>query len=80
MSDPSATAGRVVEVVKEVLCIEGREPPLDSAFVEDLGASSLDQVSLFMALEEEFDAIIPDGDLERFATLRDVVDYIEARA
>ena len=80
MSDRSTTAGRVIEVVKEVLCIEDHEPPLDSTFVEDLGASSLDQVSLFMALEDEFDERIPDGDLERFATLRDVVDYIEARA
>ena len=33
-----------------------------------------------MALAEEFDAVIPEGDLERFVTLRDVVEYIEARA
>ena len=80
MYELNGTAGRVASVVKEVLCIEGDEPALDSAFVEDLGASSLDQVSLFMALEDEFDAIIPEGDLERFVTLRDVVEYIEARA
>ncbi len=80
MSDLNGTAVRVASVVKEVLCIEGDEPALDCAFVEDLGASSLDQVSLFMALEEEFDAIIPEVDLERFVTLRDVVEYIEARA
>ena len=41
-----------------------------SSFVEDLGADSLDTVELIMALEEEFDAEIPDEDAEKIATER----------
>ncbi|MGB2172459.1 MAG: acyl carrier protein, partial [Porticoccaceae bacterium] len=49
-----------------------------SSFVEDLGADSLDTVELIMALEEEFDAEIPDEDAEKIATVKDAVDYIQA--
>ena len=48
------------------------------SFVEDLGADSLDTVELIMALEEEFDAEIPDEDAEKIATVQDAIDYINA--
>ena len=48
-------------------------------FVDDLGADSLDIVELVMAFEEAFDLDIPDEDAEKIATVKDAVDYIEAK-
>ena len=50
---------------------------LESAFIDDLGADSLDIVELIMALEEEFDIEIPDSDAEKVVTVNDVVEYIK---
>ena len=49
---------------------------MNTTFIDDLGADSLDIVELVMALEEEFDMEIPDADAEKVATVGDVVDYI----
>jgi acyl carrier protein len=48
----------------------------DAKFIEDLGADSLDQVELIMALEEEFGADIPDEDAEKMTTVGKAVEYI----
>ena len=50
---------------------------LESSFIDDLGADSLDIVELVMALEEEFDTEIPDADAEKVVTVGDVVEYIK---
>ena len=50
---------------------------MEASFIDDLGADSLDIVELIMALEEEFDTEIPDGDAEKIVTVGDVVDYIK---
>ena len=50
---------------------------LESSFIDDLGADSLDIVELVMALEEEFDTEIPDSDAEKVVTVGDVVEYIK---
>lgn len=49
-----------------------------SSFKEDLGADSLDLFELAMALEDEFEIEIPTEDLEKIATVGDVVEYINA--
>lgn len=49
---------------------------LESSFVNDLGADSLDIVELVMELEDEFDVNIPDEDAEKIQTLGDAVKYI----
>ena len=49
----------------------------EASFVDDLGADSLDQVELIMAMEEEFDISISDEDAEKIATVRDAIEYIE---
>jgi acyl carrier protein len=49
----------------------------EASFVDDLGADSLDQVELIMAMEEEFDISIPDEDAEKIATVKDALDYIK---
>jgi acyl carrier protein len=52
------------------------EVSLESSFVDDLGADSLDTVELVMALEEEFETEIPDEDAEKITTVKQAVDYI----
>ena len=50
----------------------------DASFVDDLGADSLDTVELVMALEEEFDAEIPDDQAEKITTVKQAVEFIQA--
>ena len=69
---------RVIKMVAEQLGVKEDAIQSTSSFVEDLGADSLDTVELIMALEEEFDAEIPDEDAEKIATVKDAVDYIQA--
>jgi acyl carrier protein len=67
----------VKNVIAEVLNIEGEEVKLDSQIINDLGADSLDIVTLLMELEDEFGGEIPDEDAEKLVTVQDVVDYIK---
>ncbi|MEO1958820.1 MAG: acyl carrier protein [Nautiliaceae bacterium] len=66
----------VKEVIAENLNVDPSEITMDSNFVEDLNADSLDVVELVMALEEKFGIEIPDSDAENIKTVRDVVEYI----
>jgi len=59
------------------LGIEEDEITMESSFIDDLGADSLDIVELIMALEEEFDLEIPDSEAEKITTVGDVVEYIK---
>ena len=54
------------------------EVTIEASFVEDLGADSLDTVELVMALEEEFEAEIPDEDAEKITTVKEAIDYIQS--
>lgn len=65
------------EIVARELKIEPEKITLDSAFVDDLGADSLDMVELVMALEEEFGIQIDDEEAQKIRTVRDAVEYIE---
>lgn len=69
---------RVIKMVAEQLGVKEDEVQTTSSFVEDLGADSLDTVELIMALEEEFDAEIPDEEAEKIATVQDAIAYITA--
>ncbi len=75
MSDIKA---KVIKIVAEHLDVEEEKVNENSAFVDDLGADSLDQVELVMAFEEEFDVEIPDDAAEKIATVSDAVSFIEA--
>jgi len=68
---------KVQEKIAEQLGIDTEDITLESSFIEDLGADSLDIVELLMALEEEFDIEIPDEEAEKLVTVGDVVDYIK---
>lgn len=73
--------GEIEEKVKKIICeqlnVEEGDVVPDASFVDDLGADSLDQVELIMAMEEEFDLSIPDEDAEKIAKVQDAVDYIK---
>lgn len=68
---------KVKEIVVEQLGVDAEEVSMESSFIDDLGADSLDIVELIMALEEEFDLEIPDEEAEKFPTVGNVVDYIK---
>lgn len=74
----SSIEQRVIKMVAEQLGVTEEDVQTTSSFVEDLGADSLDTVELIMALEEEFDAEIPDEDAEKIATVNDAISYITA--
>ena len=69
---------RVKKIVAEQLGVNEADIKNESAFVEDLGADSLDTVELVMALEDEFECEIPDEEAEKIRTVQQAVDYINS--
>jgi acyl carrier protein len=68
---------RVKRIICEQLDVEEKDVVLTASFVDDLGADSLDQVELIMAMEEEFDVSISDEDAEKIATVQDAINYVK---
>ncbi len=73
----TSTLEKVRDIVVEQLGVEADEVTIDSTFIDDLGADSLDIVELIMAFEEEFGIEIPDEAAEKIKTVQDVVNYID---
>lgn len=67
---------KVKGVVTEKLNVGEDQVTTDAKFVEDLGADSLDQVELIMALEDEFELKIPEEEAEQLTTVGSAVDFI----
>ena len=67
---------KVKEIIVDQLGVDEKQVIADAAFVDDLGADSLDTVELVMALEEEFDVEIPDEEAEKISKVQDAIDYI----
>jgi acyl carrier protein len=71
----------IVERVKKIICeqldVEEKDVVPTASFVDDLGADSLDQVELIMAMEEEFDVSISDEEAEKIATVQDAINYVK---
>lgn len=72
-----STIDRLKTVISEQFGVDIKEISPKSAFIEDLGADSLDVVELVMGMEEEFGISIPDQDIEKMNTVQDAVDYLE---
>ena len=72
-----ATFDKVRDIVVEQLGVEADDVTIESTFIDDLGADSLDIVELIMAFEEEFSIEIPDEAAEKIKTVQDVVNYID---
>ena len=71
---------RVRQIIVEQLGVKEDEISIDSSFVDDLGADSLDTVELVMALEEEFGCEITDEDAEKITTVKEAVEYLNTHA
>ena len=75
-----AVVEKVRQIIGEQLGVDEGEVTPSASFVDDLGADSLDQVELVMALEEAFSVEIPDEDSEKIRTVQDAIDYIDKHA
>lgn len=76
MSD-LAIEERVIKLVQEVLKVDRSKLQLTSKYKEDLGADSLDLVSLIMAFEDEFKGSISDEDAAKMLTIGDTISFLE---
>ena len=72
----SDVENKVKKIICEQLDVSEEDVVSKASFVDDLGADSLDQVELIMAMEEEFDISISDEDAEKISTVQDTIDYI----
>ncbi|HIZ45091.1 MAG TPA: acyl carrier protein [Firmicutes bacterium] len=64
-------------IIAEVLNVEPEEITMDTTFVDDLGADSLDIFQIIMGIEEEFDIEIPNEAAEQIVTVGDAVEQIK---
>ncbi len=71
---------RVKKIIAEQLGVNEAEIKIESSFVDDLGADSLDTVELVLALEEVFETEIPDEDAEKITTVRQAIDYVTSHS
>ncbi len=70
----------IKQIVVEELNVAAEDVKMESSFQDDLGADSLAQVELIMALEEKFELdSIPDEDAEKLKTVKNAVEYIDSR-
>ena len=68
---------RVKTIINEQLGVNEDEISMESNFLEDFGADSLELIDLIMALESEFDIEVPEDDIEEIETVGDVVSYLK---
>ena len=76
----SDIAERIKKIVVEQLGADAAKVTENAAFIDDLGADSLDTVELVMAFEEEFGVEIPDDAAEKIQTVQDAISFIEQNA
>ena len=68
---------KLQDIIAEVLNVDPEEITMDTTFVDDLGADSLDVFQIIMGIEEEFDIEISNEDAEKIVTVGDVVEQIK---
>ena len=68
---------KLQEIIAEVLNVDPEEITMDTTFVDDLGADSLDVFQIIMGIEEEFDIEISNEDAEKIVTVGDAVEQIK---
>lgn len=71
---------KIKKIIADKLSVDISEVLPEAAFVDDLGADSLDLVELIMSLEEELDIEISDEDAEKLVTVKDAMDYVTTAA
>lgn len=65
-------------IIADVLSMDAEEVQMESTFVDDLGADSLDVYQIIMGIEDEFDVKIPEDAVESIVTVADAVEQIKA--
>ena len=68
---------KIQEIISEVLSVDADEITMETTFVDDLGADSLDVFQIIMGIEEEFDIEIANEDAEKIVTVGDAVEQIK---
>ena len=76
----SEIESKVIKITAQTLNIEESKITVESRFVNDLGADSLDQVELMMAIETEFNCTIPDEEASKIVTVADAINYVKKSA
>ena len=65
------------DIIVEVLNVDENEVTMESTFIDDLGADSLDVFQIIMGIQEEFDIEIPNEEAEKIVTVGDAVEQIK---
>ena len=68
---------KLKKIIVEVLNVEEDDIKMETTFIDDLGADSLDVFQIIMGLEEEFDIEIPNEEAEKIVTVGDAVEQIK---
>ena len=68
---------KLQQIIAEVLNIDPEEITMNTTFVDDLGADSLDVFQIIMGIEEEFDIEIPTEEAEKIVSVGDAVEQIK---
>lgn len=66
----------IQEIITDVVDINEEDISMDSSLQHDLKLDSLNAVEIILALEEELDIEISEGDIEKFDTVRDICNYV----
>ena len=77
LSDVSMEFEKLKKIIAEVLNVDEEEISMDTTFVDDLGADSLDIFQIIMGIEEEFDIEIANEEAENIVTVSDAVEKIK---
>ena len=68
---------KLAKIIAEVLNVDANEITLDTTFVDELGADSLDVFQIIMGIEEEFDIESPNEEAEKIVSVGDAVEAIK---
>lgn len=68
---------KLKQVIAQILNVDPEEITMETTFMEDLGADSLDVFQIVMGIEEEFDIEIPAEDVEHITTVEEAVNLIK---
>ena len=68
---------KVKPIIADKLGIDQDQIKMESNFINDLGADSLDNVELLMVFENEFKIKIPEGDQDKIVTVGDAINFVK---
>ena len=74
------TLDKIKGIIAEQLGVDEEDVKMETHLMKDLEADSLDAVEIIMAIEEEYGIEVPDEEAEKFATIGDIVKYVEENA